>query len=136
MKKVTLLFVALAILLTLAIGNAFAQRETESGVAVEKDIALLRRDMRAEKKKLVALNVSLTETEATKFWPVYDQYALEMGKVNDEFYAAVKEYAMNQKTMTDDQAAAFLKRWIEAQQKQLATKSKFIVPFEKAIGGR
>src|SRR6185436_7143628 len=55
--------------------TAFAQKETANGVEVERDLALLRRDLRADKKKLIALNVPLTETEATKFWPVYDQYA-------------------------------------------------------------
>lgn len=131
-----LVYVAATILLTLAVGNSFAQRETETGVAVDKDIALLRRDMRSEKKKLIAMNMTLTEAEATKFWPVYDQYAVEMGKVNDEFYAIVREYTTKQKTMTDTQALSFLKRWSEAQQKQLSTRAKHIPLFEKVIPGK
>jgi len=135
-KKLMLVYVAATILLTLAVGNSFAQRETETGVAVDKDIALLRRDMRSEKKKLIAMNMTLTEAEATKFWPVYDQYAVEMGKVNDEFYAIVREYTTKQKTMTDTQALSFLKRWSEAQQKQLSTRAKHIPLFEKVIPGK
>ena len=61
---------------------ALAQRETATGVEVETDVILLRRDLRADKKQLIALNLSLTEAEATKFWPVYDQYAAEM-RVDD-----------------------------------------------------
>ena len=32
----------------------------------------------------------LTEAEATTFWPVYDQYAEEMRKHNDEFFSILK----------------------------------------------
>jgi hypothetical protein len=74
----------------LAFGTSFAQRETASGVEIDKDIELLRRDLRAEKKQLLALNLPLTADEATRFWPVYDQYAADMSKVYDEFYRVVK----------------------------------------------
>jgi hypothetical protein len=97
---------------------------------------LLRRDIRAEKKKLIAANVSLTETEATKFWPVYDQYVAEMTKHNDEFYSVIKDYAANQKTITDAQASSMIKRWVEIQIGQAQTRQKYIPLFEKVIPGR
>ena len=78
MKKI--IFSSLVLVITLAAANsiALAQRETANGVEIDKDIALIRRDLRSEKKKIIALSVSLTETEATKFWPVYDRYAADM----------------------------------------------------------
>lgn len=86
MAKMILSCFLLSLVFTAASSTAFAQRETATGVEVERDLALLRRDLRTDKKKLIALNVPLTETEATKFWPVYDQYAGEMTKYYDEFY--------------------------------------------------
>ena len=136
MKKLILVNIVLTFFLTLAAGSSFAQRETATGVSVEKDIMLLRRDLRAEKKQIIAANMSFTEAEATKFWPVYDQYAAEMGKVNDEFYTVVKEYVTAQKTLTDEQAVALMKRWTAAQQKQVATRAKYIPIFEKTIPAR
>ena len=116
--------------------TAFAQRETATGVEVEKDLALLRRDLRAEKKQLIALNVPLTETEATKFWPVYDQYAGEMSKVYDEFYSIIKEYAANQKTLTDAQASSMINRWAAIQVQQAQIRQKYIPIVEKVIPSR
>ena len=110
-----------------------AQRETANGVEIEKNLDLLRRDIRAEKKKLIAANVTLTEDEATKFWPVYDQYVAEMTKHNDEFYGVIKEYAENQKTITDEQASKMIKRWAEIQIGQAQTRQKFIPLFEKVV---
>lgn len=116
--------------------NAFAQRETATGVSVEKDLELLRRDLRAEKKKIIAANVSLTETEATKFWPVYDQYAAEMTKHYDQFYAIIKDYAANQKTLTDVQANDMVKRWSDVQVQLAQTRQKFIPMFGKTMSGK
>ena len=122
--------------LTLAAGSAFAQRETETGISIDKDLELLRRDIRSEMKKIVAMNLVLTETEATKFWPVYDQYVMERAKNNDEFYGIIKEYAAVQKTITDAQAIDMIKRWSAVQGKQLQTRDKYISAFEKVIPGK
>src|SRR3954469_10612962 len=89
--KIIFACLALALAFTAANSTAFAQKETASGVETDKDIVLLRRNLRAEKKKIIAANLPLTETEATKFWPVYDQYAAEMATLNDDFYAIVKD---------------------------------------------
>ena len=136
MKKI--IFSCFVLTLTLAAANntAVAQRETVNGVEVEKDLALIRRDIRADKKQIIAANVTLTETEATKFWPVYDQYVADMTKHNDEFYSLIKDYAANQKTITDVQAASMIKRWAEIQIGQAQTRQKFIPLFEKVIPAR
>jgi hypothetical protein len=135
MKMIFSCFVLL-LAFTAANSTALAQRETASGVEVEKDLALLRRDIRAEKKKIIAANVSLTETEATKFWPVYDQYVVEMTKHNDEFFSIIKDYAANQKTITDAQASSMIKRWVEIQIARDQTRQKYIPLFEKVIPGK
>ena len=111
--------------------SAFAQKETATGVDVEKDISLLRRDLRAEKKQLIALNLSLTENEATKFWPVYDQYVAEMAKHNDQFYGLIKDYAANQKMLTDVQASSMINHWADIQIQTAQTRKKFIPIVEK-----
>jgi len=112
---------------------AFAQTETAQGVEAVKDINLLRRDLRAEKKQLIAINLPLTESEATKFWPVYDQYIADITKVYDEFYGSVKEFAAKQKTITDAESSAFMKRWAAALVQIAQTRQKYIPIFEKVI---
>jgi len=136
MKKI--IFLCLIAVITLAAGAniAWAQTETEKGVSVDTDIELMRRDLRNEKKKLIAVNVPLTADEATKFWPVYDEYTMAMAKVNDEFYKVIKDYALNQKTLTDAQAISMIKRWSEIQVQQAQTRQKYIPAIEKVIPGK
>jgi len=136
MGRIILSCFVLTITLTAASRTVFAQRETANGVEVERDLALMRRDLRSEKKQLIALNVPLTETEATKFWPVYDQYAGEMSKIYDEFYSIIKEYAANQKTLTDSQASSMINRWAAIQVQQAQTRQKYIPIVEKVIPSR
>ena len=132
-----MLFSCLVLIICAAAGTtAFAQRETATGIEVERDLALLRRDLKTDKKKLIALNLPLTETEATKFWPVYDQYTGEMSKVYDEFYSIIKEYAANQKTLTDAQASSMINRWAAIQVQQAQTRQKYIPLVEKVIPSR
>ena len=136
MMKTICSFFVLLLAFAAANSTAHAQTETANGVETDKDLALLRRNIRSEKKQIIAANVSLTETEATKFWPVYDQYVAEMTKHNDEFYAVVKDYAANQKTLTDDQASSMIKRWADILIRQAQTRQKYIPLFEKVVPGR
>ena len=136
MKKT--IFSAFVLTLVLAATNseAFAQRETDTGIQIEKDLALLRRDLRSEKKKIIAMSVPLTADEATKFWPVYDEYAGEMAKHNDEFYAVIKDYAAKQKTLTDADAIKMIAQWTDIQVRLAQTRRKYVPLFEKVIPGK
>jgi hypothetical protein len=133
-----IIFSGFVLILTVMTVNikAFAQVETDQGIQIEKDLVLLRRDLRAEKKQILALNVSLTADEATKFWPVYDEYAAEMAKHNDQFYAIIKEYAAKQKTLTDADAVSMIKRWSTIQVELAQTRLKYVPAVEKVIPGK
>ena len=136
MRKMAFSGVLLIFALMAASSSVLAQTVTDNGVDIEKDLVLLRRNLRAEKKQIIAMNVSLTETEATKFWPVYDQYAADMAKHYDEFYAVIKDYAAHQKTLTDEQAISMIKRWSDIQVEVAKTRQRYVPLVEKVIPGR
>ena len=54
------------------------------------EINLMRKDLRDQKKQVVAANLPLTGDEAAKFWPVYESYTQETIKTNDRRYALSK----------------------------------------------
>ncbi len=56
-------------------------------------MALLRKDIRSIKKQLIAANLTLTDSAATMFWRLYEQYSADLGKANDTRTALIKEYA-------------------------------------------
>jgi hypothetical protein len=99
----------------------------------EANIQLMREDIRAQRKKIVAANLPLTEAEATKFWPVYDRYIGETIKVNDVRYGLIKEYAQSYETLTDAQATSYIKRWMALDADNTQLRLKYVPEFEKVI---
>ena len=70
----------------------------------DEDIALLRRDLRAMKMQVIGQNMSLSEEEGQKFWPIYNHYVKDLQVVNDQKYALLKQYAEMWATMSDQDA--------------------------------
>jgi hypothetical protein len=54
-------------------------------------VNLLRKDIRSRKKQIIAENMQLSDAEAEKFWPIYDQYAAELSKIYDVKIALLKD---------------------------------------------
>ena len=106
-----------------AINKAFAQTATNSQSGIDQNIQLLRQDIRSKKKQLVAANLNLTDTEATKFWPVYEQYTDDLAKINDERVAVIKEYADNWGKMSDDQALSLTNRALAVEKRHRSADS-------------
>jgi hypothetical protein len=67
---------------------------------------------------------------------VYDQYAAEMKTHYDEFYSVIKDYAANQKTLSDAQAVSMVKRWSDIQVDVAKTRQKFVPLVEGVIPGK
>jgi Spy/CpxP family protein refolding chaperone len=112
-----------------ATGDANAQNQ----IASDQDIQLLRQNLREQRKQIMAANMVLTPDEATKFWPIFDQYRQEAIKPNDERWALIKDYAANYNTMTDAQAQDYIKRSTAVEQQLLALRMKYVPIFEKVI---
>lgn len=140
--KTSLAFSIFVSAFVLAAAMSLAQQPAPSGTnnvnmteeqVNDANIQLMRQDIRSERKKVVAANMPLTETEATKFWPVYDRYIGETIKVNDVRFALIKEYAKNYDSATDEQADSFIKRWLALDQDNTQLRLKYIPEFEKVI---
>ena len=129
-------WIVMILLIGIGGGSAIAQSGAVSSAELDKDLQLMRRDLQSDKKKIIAVNVPFTDVEATKFWPVYDQYAGEMTKNYDSFYNIIKDYAANQSTLTDAQALTMIKQWADVQVRISQTRQKYIPMFEKVVPGK
>ena len=87
---------------------------------------IVRDAIRAEKKVLVAENVGLTETEATAFWPIYEEYQNARKTVADDKIKIIEEFAKhyNADTMTDEIAEDLIKKSMTAESDLLKLKGK------------
>lgn len=99
-------------------------------------IELLRKDVRSQKKQIIAENMNLSDAEAQKFWPVYDQYAAELSRIYDTTIALLKNYAENYSSMTGEQAENYIRKRAEVEQSIMQLRLKYMPAFLKVLSGR
>jgi hypothetical protein len=99
-------------------------------------VELLRKDVRSQKKQIIAENMGLSDSEAEKFWPVYDRYAAELSRIYDTKLALLKDYAENYRTMTGDQAENYIRKRAEVEQSIMQLRLKYVPAFRKVLSGR
>jgi hypothetical protein len=137
--KTRLLAMSVAAVLVLSSG-ARGQSSTQTTPAaqgsVDQDVDLMRKDIRSQKKQIIAANLQLTDAEAMKFWPIYDQYTAELVKVNDAKYGAIKEYAANYSTLTDEHALALTRNLLTVDQQVAQLRLKYAPLVSGVLSGK
>ena len=111
-----------------------ATRSTMQGASIsDQEIDLMRKDLRSKKKQVIAANMQLTDTEAEKFWPLYDQYTAETIKINDRKYDLIKKYADEYGHMTDQQAQEYVQGMIGMDQSASELRLKYWPIFRQVV---
>jgi hypothetical protein len=137
MQNKMMLVLALGCFSFLAVPAAHAQAAAskDGQTVTEQDVKLLRQDIRSQKKQLIAANLTLTDAESTKFWPIYDQFSAEMTTLGDQKYALIKEYAQNFGSLTDAQAQSLLNRSLALDEAATQLRIKYVPIVNKVLPG-
>jgi hypothetical protein len=104
--------------------------------SADNDMQLLKKDLKSQKKQIVAANMNLTDAEAEKFWPVYDQYAAELGNIYDTKLALVKEYFETYQGMSGEEAEGYIRRRAAVEENVMQLRLKYLPEFRKVLSGR
>ena len=150
MNQKKLLVITLTFVVFAAANSALAQNSTPAKKDTVKPSAssdpsqanpddfvdLLRKDIRSQKKQIIAQNMDLSDAEAQKFWPVYDQYAADLSSIYDGKLALLKDYAANYSSMTDDQAENYIRKRADVEHSIMQLRLKYIPAFRKVLSGR
>ena len=116
-------------------GKSAAQGDDDQA-QLDQDIKLLRENVRSQKKLIVAANMQLTGAEAEKFWPVYDQYAADLAKINDMKAALIKDYLQNLDSMNGEQAESYVRKRAAVEESIMQLRLKYVPAFGKVLSGR
>ena len=109
---------------------------SSDSVSEDQQIALMRKDIRSMKKQIISSNLSLTDTEATKFWPVYEQYSADVEKINNARTALIREYSEGYLELTDEQADSLIRRWLDTDIAASNLRQKYVPIFRKVLPGK
>jgi hypothetical protein len=93
----------------------------------------VRADLQAERTKLVAANLQLTEPEAAKFWPMYNEYRAKQSQIGDRAIALINDFAANYDALSDEKAKDLLKRQLDIENDRLKLQRSYVGKFEKIV---
>ena len=103
--------------------------------SIDQEIAMLRSNLRANRRQVIADNMKLTDSEAEKFWPIYDQYVNELVNINNAKYALIKEYVQNT-NMTEEEADSLTKKWLAVDESVVQLRLKYIPIFRSGLSAK
>ena len=102
MSRIFLLLAATLLFgLSIAAGRAAPPADAKPA---EADLHVLLDTIRANRKALITVNLTLTDEEAAKFWPLYDRYQQEINAVGDRLAAIIADYTANFRDLSNDKA--------------------------------
>jgi hypothetical protein len=113
--------------------KALAADVISSDSAMDQQFLLLRKDIRSIKKQVIAANLTLTENEAVKFWPLYEQYSADLAEVTDTRIALIEEYADEYGALTDEQADSLIRRWLDTDISAAQLRQKYVPILRKVL---
>jgi len=126
MKLITIILFALPVLFA---GPAVAEGTDANGVKS------LRAEIRADKKQIVAANLPLTEDEAKRFWPVYENYQNELQTISAKLEKIILTYADAYKkgAVPDDTAKRLTEDAMAVEEAEVKLKRRYLSKFSRLL---
>lgn len=114
-----------------------ASKGASQGAADKANMDILRDKVKADKKVVVAQNMSLTDEEAKGFWPVYDAYQKDLQALNDRLMSTIKTYAdaYNKGAIPNDTAKKLINDAITIEEDEAKLKRAYLPKLEKVLPG-
>jgi len=130
--------VAVAGWLVLSIGwiqHTWAQSKTAAGDKPASNLEIIHDKLKADKKLIVSKYMELTESEAKKFWPVYEEYQSDLQKTNERLRGLLESYAADyrNKSLTDEKAKKLLDEWMVIEQEEGKRRGTFAPKMLQAL---
>ena len=101
---------------------SFAQIQSFDSTYIEG----LKKDVGGTFKEIVKENLKLTEDEANKFWPLFDEYLAARSPIFEERVSITEEFMMNYYAMDDATAKDLIDKAIQSQQDLMDVRKEYL----------
>ena len=103
---------------------------------LEPAIQMLRQEVGKDRRALVKANMLLTNSEAARFWPLYDEYRAEMNKIGDKRVKLITDFAANRDSMSEDEGLRLLKERLDIEKEKNDVRGDYVKKFNKELSAR
>jgi hypothetical protein len=126
--KRTTIFLAAAMLLGFAPLSAAQDKPANN-------MEIVHEKLKADKKLIVTKYMTLTASEAKKFWPVYEEYQQDLQKINQRLLHLLQSYAADYRnqSLTDDKAQKLLDEWIAIENDDAKRRAAYVPKVMQAL---
>ena len=118
--------------LTLMAVPAAAQQPTPG--EIDEYVQLVRMDVRQERAELVGESMRLSSGEASRFWPIYEEYEAAYTALGDTKLQLIRDYADVFFTMTDAAADGLVERLFQLNDDEQALIREYHGKVASAVG--
>jgi len=101
---------------------SFAQIQSFDSTYIEG----LKKDVGGTFKEIVKENLKLTEDEANKFWPLFDEYLAARSPIFEKRVSITEEFMMNYYAMDDATAKDLIDKAIQSQQDLMDVRKEYL----------
>ena len=119
----------IAIVALAAVAASIGRAQEESFDAREQNfrayVTLLRTDIKAERKDIINAIMQFNDSDATKFWPIFQQYDAELTTIGDGRMKLIVDYARNYENLTNEQADALMSKAFDLEAQRAILKKKY-----------
>lgn len=105
----------------------------EEAGAVRNQIEVTQAEVRTHRKEIVGRYMNLTDTEAKRFWPIYDSYQKDIAVAQQRMADTTVNFAKNYDTMTDADASQILTDYLNNEKNILDRKRMYVGRFKSVI---
>lgn len=99
----------------------------------ESYIALLRSNIQSKKTSIVAENLTLSDDQASKFWPLQRSFETDLEKLGDQRLDVIRDYAKSWDNLSDETATSLWHRLENYHKKRLDLQSKYFGRISKEV---
>jgi hypothetical protein len=131
MKQTNLMSLVIVAVLALFMDFECVQAQDKPASNLE----IIHAKLKADKKLIVEKYMELTESEAQKSWPVYDEYQKDLQRSNERLQSLLESYGADYKgkSLTDEKAKKLLDEWIALEQDEGKRRGAFAPKVMQAL---
>ena len=126
-----------AVVLIAVVSVAVAQQPPAANQTEEANlktyVELLRKDVKKQKVSILSELMNLSPEEASKFWPVYNEYDKALTVLADERVSLIKTYSENFRSMTDSMATKLTTGVLDLEAKRIQLRRQYFERMSKAL---
>ena len=117
------------------LGIVFATLLT-SAVMAQDLVEMVKRDINAERRTIVAEAMDISAEKEAEFWKIYNEMEKELSILMDKRVANINKFAENYDNVTDDIAGEIAKTYFEIQGSRVKVYKTYYKKASKLIGAK